>query len=179
MSETPRPSPASKPPPNGAHDFDFLHGQWTIAHRRLKRRHVGSDDWDRFSATATCEPRLGGIANVEEIAIPERGFSGMTLRSFDLSAGLWSIWWISSLEGRLQPPVTGQFRDGTGVFEGDDLDDGRPIRARYVWSDIGANSARWAQSFSLDGGQTWEVNWVMDFTRTEGAHEVYTAISGL
>ena len=167
MSETLHPSPTSKQTPNGAHDFDFLHGHWTLAHRRLKRRHVGSDDWDRFSATATCEPRLGGIANVEEITMPERGFSGMTLRSFDLSTGLWSIWWISSLEGRLQPPVTGEFCDSVGTFEGEDLDDGRPIRARYVWSDIGPHSARWTQSFSLDGGQTWEVNWVMDFTRTK------------
>lgn len=168
MSQTLHTPPTSKQTPNGAHDFDFLHGCWTIAHRRLKRRHVGSDDWDRFSATATCEPRLGGIANVEEIAMPERGFSGMTLRSFDLSAGLWSIWWISSLEGRLQPSVTGEFRDGVGTFEGEDLDDGRPIRARYVWSDIGPQSARWTQSFSLDRGQTWEVNWVMDFTRNKG-----------
>jgi hypothetical protein len=50
--------------------------------------------------------------------------------------GLWSIWWISSLEGRLRPPVTGGFENGVGLFEGDDLDDDRPIRARYVWSDI-------------------------------------------
>lgn len=157
-----QPSPAS-----GAHDFDFLHGQWTIAHRRLKQRHVGSDDWDHFPATASCEPRLGGLVNVEEIVMP--GFSGMSLRSFDLATGLWSIWWISSLEGRLQPPVTGGFRDGVGIFEGDDIDGGRPIRARYVWSDVTPSSARWTQSFSLDGGQTWEANWVMDFARTGAA----------
>jgi hypothetical protein len=87
---------------------------------------VGSQDWDVFGATATCEPRLGGLVNVEEIAMPERGVSGVSLRSFDLATGLWSIWWISSLEGRLRPPVTGGFENGVGLFEGDDLDDDRP-----------------------------------------------------
>jgi len=153
--------------PQDACAFDFLHGHWRVAHRRLKQRHVGSDDWDRFGATSACEPRLGGLVNVEEIAMPERGFSGVTLRSFDLATGLWSIWWISSLEGRLRPPVTGGFRNGVGTFEGDDIDGGRPIRARYVWSDITSRSACWTQSFSLDGGGAWEANWVMDFTRTE------------
>lgn len=153
--------------PTGVHAFDFLHGRWTVAHRRLKQRHVGSQDWDVFGATATCEPRLGGLVNVEEIAMPERGVSGVSLRSFERATGLWSIWWISSLEGRLQPPVTGGFENGVGLFEGDDVDDGRPIRARYVWSDITSRSARWTQSFSLDDGATWEANWVMDFTRVE------------
>ena len=157
------------PAPTGVHAFDFLHGRWRIAHRKLKQRHVGSQDWDVFDATATCEPRLGGMVNVEEIAMPERGFSGVSLRSFDLTTGLWSIWWISSLEGRLRPPVTGRFEDGVGLFEGDDEDGGRPVRARYVWSDITPGSARWTQSFSLDDGATWEANWVMDFTRVEDA----------
>jgi hypothetical protein len=130
---------------------------------------VGSQDWDAFDAVATCEPRLAGLVNVEEIAMPERGFSGVSLRSFDLATGLWSIWWISSLEGRLRPPVTGGFTDGVGLFEGDDVDGGRPVRARYVWSDITPGSARWIQSFSLDGGATWEANWVMDFARMETA----------
>ena len=155
--------------PAGARAFDFLHGRWRIAHRRLKQRHVGSRDWDAFDATAACEPRLGGLVNVEEIAMPTRGSSGVSLRSFDLATGLWSIWWISSLEGRLRPPVTGSFENGVGVFEGDDLDGDQPVRARYVWSDITPRSARWTQSFSLDGGATWEANWIMDFTRMEDA----------
>lgn len=153
------------PYPPEVHDFDFVHGRWTVANRRLKTRGVGADDWDVFASTAFCEPRLDGLVNVEQISCPERGWIGMSLRSFDLHQGRWSIWWISSVDGRLQPPVTGRFHDGGCVLEGPDRDGERPIVARYAWSDIAPDSARWTQSFSYDEGRSWETNWIMDFTR--------------
>ena len=50
-----------------------------------------------------------------------------------------------------------------GVFEADDVFDGRPIRVRFIWT-RGAKP-RWEQAFSEDGGRTWETNWIMDYTR--------------
>ena len=145
-------------------DFDFLIGSWTVAHRRLRERWVGSDDWDVFSSTSTCEHRLGGVANVEQIDCPDRAFSGMTVRVFDLEARRWSIYWANSTTGRLEPPVVGGFDGTVGRFEGDDTDDGRPIRARFVWTVIDGEHARWQQAFTAEGHE-WETNWVMDFTR--------------
>lgn len=151
--------------PPEVHDFDFIHGRWTVLNRRLKALGVGSDDWDEFPSTAWCEPRLNGLANVEQIDCPARGWTGMAVRSFDISAREWVIYWISSQNGVLQPPVRGRF-DATGcTLEGPDQYDGRPIVARYIWSDITPDSARWTQRFSFDDGATWETNWVMDFRR--------------
>ena len=50
-------------------------------------------------------------------------------------------------------------------FYADDQHEGRPVRCRFIWSDISATTARWEQAFSVDGEQTWETNWIMDFTR--------------
>ena len=49
---------------------------------------------------------------------------------------------------------------------GRDTFDGRPILVRFRWSGIEGPTPRWDQAFSADDGTTWEVNWVMDFTRT-------------
>jgi len=67
----------------------------------------------------------------------------------------------------LFPAVSGRFRDGTGLFYGDDSYEGRAVRVRYVWSDITAVSARWEQAFSADDERTWEVNWIMELTRRD------------
>jgi hypothetical protein len=42
---------------------------------------------------------------------------------------------------------------------------GRPILVRFTWSRVMTRTPRWEQSFSADGGETWERNWIMDFTR--------------
>ncbi len=77
----------------------------------------------------------------------------------------WAIYWVDSRTGVLQPPVFGSFEGGIGTFYGDDEHEGTPVRVRYLWSKITPSSARWEQAFSVDNGQTWETNWVMEFTR--------------
>jgi hypothetical protein len=42
---------------------------------------------------------------------------------------------------------------------------GRSILVRNIWSDITADSCRFEQAFSDDGGKTWEVNWIAVDTR--------------
>ena len=51
-----------------------------------------------------------------------------------------------------------------GVFEGEDTFEGRPIRVRFTWTGVTTETPHWEQAFSEDGGETWETNWVMDFT---------------
>lgn len=61
--------------------------------------------------------------------------------------------------------MTGRFEDGVGTFYGHDSHHGRPVRVRFLWSDIAADSAHWQQAFSTDEGATWETNWHMWMTR--------------
>src|SRR5262249_39034863 len=138
---------------------------WKVANRRLRQRGVGSHDWDDFPATSLMKLHLGGIANADEIEFPTKGSSGMTVRTFDLEKRQWSIYWISSRTGTLDPPVVGGFEGDRGQFCGDDHDDGRPVKVIFHWLKKGADGAHWDQAFSYDGGKTWETNWMMELTR--------------
>jgi hypothetical protein len=64
----------------------------------------------------------------------------------------------------MDPPVVGGFAGDRGEFYGEDEDEGRPVRVRFVWTRLSPDAARWEQAFSFGGGP-WETNWVMEFTR--------------
>ncbi|MEH6415933.1 hypothetical protein [Pseudomonas sp. CGJS7] len=151
-------------PTGDVRDFDFFVGDWTFVNKRLKQRWVGSDEWDEFPASLRCESRMGGVVNLDEGAFPTKGWQGMTVRVFNLKERRWYLYWINSTTGELFPPVAGGFDGNRGVFYGDDTDEGRPIKVRFLWTRIDKDHARWEQAFSLDG-KTWETNWYMQHTR--------------
>jgi hypothetical protein len=162
----PAESAVARPPGRG--DFDFLVGSWTVRHHRLKERLTGNTEWEHFSGTSTLWLTLDGLGTIDDnlLELPSGTYRAMGIRAFNPEDGKWSIWWLDARNvGVLDPPVRGGFKDGVGVFEGDDVLRGKPIRVRYTWSDITARTAHWEQAFSPDGGRTWEVNWRMDFTR--------------
>jgi hypothetical protein len=96
--------------------------------------------------------------------VPSKGFSGMTVRVFNIAEQRWAIYWINSGSGILCPPVHGGFSGNRGDFFGEDSDNGQPVKVHFVWTRLDADHARWHQAFSLDG-HAWETNWIMDFTR--------------
>ncbi|MCE9669840.1 hypothetical protein LY474_18750 [Myxococcus stipitatus] len=154
-------------PTGDIHDFDFFVGTWKSVNRRLKKRWVGSDEWDVFPNTVRCESRMGGVVNLDEVVFPTKGWSGMTVRTFDLEKRQWSLYWINSRQGVLFPPVVGGFKGDHGEFYGDDTDEGRPIKVVFKWTRKGPDLAHWEQAFSLDG-RTWETNWFVEHTRVKG-----------
>lgn len=158
------PAVPASPPPGKPGDFDFLHGEWRIAHRRLKS--PKDAEWDTFEGEATCWTILGGVGSVEELRIPARDFAGMGLRLLDVDKKLWNDFWVNARSGALAPPgLTGHFVEGVGVFIAEDSDDGKPILVRGVWDRIADGRCRWHQSVSRDAGKTWDYNWFMDWTR--------------
>ena len=151
--------------PTEAHDFDFLAGEWDVMNRRLAHRGVGSNEWTEFPATIRGARYLDGVASVDQIDFPTLGFSGLTVRTFDLKTRRWSIYWVNGKRGCcLTNPVEGVFVGDRGEFYGTDEDDGRPVRVRYVWTKLGPDSARWEQAFDYGDGK-WELNWMNTLTR--------------
>lgn len=152
----------------GFDDFDFLIGEWTVRNERLRQRLVGSTEWEHFDAVSTVEKVMrdpGGVhgGNLDQMAVPSRGFTGMTLRLYDPAADLWSIYWSDTRSHRLFPPMVGRFEAGLGTFFGDDVEGGTPVRVRFLWTP--GEIPVWQQAMSTNGGVTWEKNWVMRFER--------------
>jgi len=151
------------------HDFDYFAGGWTTHQRRLKARGTGSADWEEFPAILCMTLYLGGTATVDELYMSTKHLAGLTLRTFDPQKHQWSIYWVSSATGKLDPvPVVGGFDGNRGEFYAADSENGRPIKVRFTWDKIDHDHARWEQAFSYDN-RTWETNWTADFERTDTA----------
>ncbi len=153
------------------HDFDFLvGGTWQVTNRRLRQRLAGSDDWITFEATSRAGSHLDGQVSTDEIAFADLGFKGFTMRTLDVAAQQWEIYWINSRDGRVTPSVRGGWNGDRGVFTGTDEDAGRPVHVRFLWERLGPDAARWSQDFALVGPDgaphgDWETNWVMEMRR--------------
>ncbi|MEY9878403.1 hypothetical protein ABH931_007930 [Streptacidiphilus sp. MAP12-33] len=157
--------------PDGRHDFDFLVGTWRVQHRKLAdMTDPACDEWVEFEGVQWMRQTLGGLGNIDNLTVesmPNGGsFEGMSVRLFDVEAGLWRIWWAStSAPGHLDPGVSGRFTGKRGEFRGEDVLNGKPVSVRFDWTVLDADTARWEQSFSFDAGETWVHNWRMSFTR--------------
>jgi hypothetical protein len=157
----PMPPLPETPTPGRAGDFDFLTGEWRIHHRSIV-----NGEWLEYEGEATVYGILEGVGSVEELRIPARNFGGMGLRLLDLENRVWSDFWVNARSGVLSAPgQTGSFENGVGIFVTDAEEDGRPVKYAGVWDNIGPNACRWRQASSRDGGQSWEQNWIMDWTR--------------
>ncbi|MCM2416585.1 hypothetical protein [Streptomyces sp. RKAG293] len=149
-------------------DFEFLVGTWTSTHRKLTKYLEGSEDWEEFAGISRCWSIFDGAGYMDEIYFPGNELSGGTLRLYDASQDLWSLYWINSKTGLGLPPQVGRFEDtGRGHFLADDMVNGQPVKVNFEWSEITPTSCRWTQLLSADEGRTWETTWVTDFSRTE------------
>ena len=167
-----RTQPMAVPPPivrDGSHDFDFLIGDWKAHVRRLPDRLVGSTKWIEYDGISNHRKLLDSNANFEEFEVRNAAgdhLKGQTLRLYSPESHQWSIYLLDLDKGELDAPhVVGQFDGNRGEFYDQDTYKGRAIYVRYVWQSISPTSARFEQSWSVDGGKTWEVNFTVDLTR--------------
>ncbi len=155
----------------GARDFDFEFGEWSVTLRRLAEPLTGADEWIEYSGTSVVRPVWGGRANLGELDVSgDSGrILGMSLRLHSPESCEWLIHWANSRNGLIGPATIGGFRNGTGEFYSQELFNGRAVFVRFIFSEITETTFRFEQSFSDDGGRTWEPNWVAEFVRGMGS----------
>ncbi len=136
--------------PSGPAALDFWLGDWTCT-------------WDGGGGRNAITKELGGLVVVErfESLRPDR-WSGMSLSAFDERHG-WRQTWVDSTGNywafRGSPHVEGF------SFSVTEVEDGRAIAKRMVFSDIEEARFRWRWERSVDGGATWEPLWTIDHKR--------------
>ena len=154
-------------PDEGQHDFDFELGSWKIHLKKLLHPLTGSNAWVEFEGTSVTRKLWDGRSQIEQFETDGAAghIEGMTLRLFNPQSHQWRLYWANSKVGVLDPPQIGQFANGIGEFYAQDTVDGKVILVRFLWSKTTSDSPHFEQSYSADGGKTWEVNWITDQTR--------------
>src|SRR5215469_10238719 len=155
---------------DGQHDFDFTFGTWKTHISRLQHPLTGSKTWVQIEGTKVARKVWGGRAALEEIEAdgPAGHWESLSLFLYNPESHQWSLNFANSRDGTFGKPAIGEFKNGRGEFYDQEEFNGRTILVRIVWSDITPNSHRFEQSFSDDGGKTWEPNFSAVLTRAEG-----------
>jgi len=91
---------------------------------------------------------------------------GLLEQLYDPVSRQWSLTFANAASGTLNTPAVGAFEHGRGEFYDQEMLDGRAILVRFVISDITNDACHFEQSFSADGGRTWETNWIAVDTRS-------------
>jgi hypothetical protein len=154
---------------DGQHDFDFEFGKWKTHIRRLARPLTSSDTWVELDGTSIVRRIWDGRANLGELDVGNATthLEGLSLRVYNPASRQWSIYWANSGDGQLGTAMVGRFANGRGEFFDQEVFQGSAIYVRFIFSDVTPSSFRLEQSFSGDGGQTWEPNWIATFTRQQ------------
>ena len=172
---TPTISTATDPVPpvhadlhDGSHDFDFDFGTWKTHSSRLLHPLTGSQDWVQMDGVTVVTKVWNGRANLAEYraAGPAGVVELLALRVYNPNSHQWSINFATPNVGTLGAvPGVGEFRDGRVDFYDQEAINGRAVLVRFSIWDVTAEEARSEQAFSGDGGKTWEVNWITQYTR--------------
>ena len=152
---------------DGQADFDFEIGTWKTHLRRLLRPLTGSTTWVEYAGTTVVRKVWDGRANLVELEVdgPAGHIEELSLRLYNPQSRQWSLNFSNSAAGTMATPTIGEFRNGRGEFYDQETVNGRAILVRFLILPVAADTIRFEQSFSDDGGKTWELNWVAVDTR--------------
>lgn len=152
---------------DGQHDFDFHFGNWKSDISRLQHPLTGSTTWIKCEGTLVARRVWQGRAQLEELEAdcPGGHIEDLLLFLYNSQSHQWSLNAAADGDGVTGHPMFGEFTNGRGEFYDQETFKGRTILVRQVWSNITPNSHQFEQSFSEDGGKTWEPNFRATLTR--------------
>ncbi len=132
-----------------ARQFDFWLGDWELT-------------WGDSGKGTNSISRILNQCIIQENFSGE-GFRGISMSAYNRPAEEWKQTWVDN---------NGTYLDFTGGWMGDRMILSRealiqeiPVVQRMVWYNISEDTMDWNWEISRDGGETWNVNWKIDYTR--------------
>ena len=150
---------------DGQHDFDSLAGTWKGHTKYIAHPFAGSDTWIEFDGTEIFQKLWDGAMLELSERAGANGPVGLMLYTYNPQSHQWSVYFANSKDGKVGLPNVGEFRNGRGEFFVQDTLNGKSLLNRYVWSQIASSSPHFEESWSSDGGRTWELVRIVDLAR--------------
>ena len=140
--------------------FDFWIGEWDVS--------WDEGDGTRGRGTNTIQKVLDGTVIKENFEITEgqnSGFKGTSISVYQPRFSRWKQAWADNNGGYYD--FTGKIDGNKRIFQTDviELEDGRQFTQRMVFYDITEESLTWDWESSEDGGETWNLNWMIFYER--------------
>lgn len=151
---------------DGQREFDFELGTWKTHLKRRLRPLSGSKLWLDYNGTTSVRPIWNSRGNLVELEVDGPGghIEALSLRLYNQDSRQWSLNFANSSVGTITTPSIGSIHDGRGEFIDQERFGERNILVRFSISKVSSTACHFEQSFSDDGGKTWEVNWIADDT---------------
>ena len=154
---------------SGEHDFDSEIGTWKTELKRLQHPLTGSTTWVAYTGSTVVSKVWNGRANLVELEVdgPAGHIEGLSPRLYNQQTRQWSLNFSGAGTGSMSQPTIGEFKNGRGEFFDQETYNGRAIFVRFIITKITPDVYHFEQSFSDDGGKTWEANWIATDTRVK------------
>jgi hypothetical protein len=135
--------------------FDFWVGDWDLTWKNA--------DGSIGKATNRIEKTLDGKV-IQENFRDVKGFKGTSLSVFNAQKFTWHQAWVDNGGGYFN--FTGDFNGEKRIFKTQPrVLNGKTTILRMVFYDIKPESLTWDWERSDDGGQTWNLNWRINYQR--------------
>ena len=139
-------------PAPGPRQFDFWLGDWEVTWGEGER------------GRNRVEAALDGHVVIENFdGRPSTPLQGMSVSVYHPARGLWQQTWVDNTGNYWA--FTGRFAEGRMILGTEVEREGRLVRLRMVWHNIGPEALDWNWERSDDGGQAWSVLWALHYTR--------------
>jgi hypothetical protein len=158
-------SPTTSADHDGQHDFAPLAGTWKAHTRYRAHPFAGSDTWIESDGTEIFQKLWDGAMLELSAGTSSNEPVGLMLYTYNPPSHQWYVYFASRRDGKVGLPNVGEFSDGRGEFFVQDMLNGKSLLNRYIWSQIASSSPHFEESWSSDGGRTWEPVRIVDLAR--------------